>query len=125
MTGSAGQRRVPENFLAKLEVPLPPLAEQRRIAEVLDRAESLRAKRRSTITQLDYLTQSLFLDLFGNPAGNPRNWPVKTLDDLCRGITDIVTTTCRSQFKRVCRLSPPRTLSDDGRIAFENVKRIF
>ena len=32
MTGSAGQRRVPENFLAKLEIPLPPLAEQRRIA---------------------------------------------------------------------------------------------
>ena len=40
MTGSAGQRRVPENFLAKLEIPLPPLAEQRRIAQVLDRAEA-------------------------------------------------------------------------------------
>jgi type I restriction enzyme, S subunit len=42
MTGSAGQRRVPEHFLAGLEVPLPPLSEQRRIAEVLDRAEALR-----------------------------------------------------------------------------------
>jgi type I restriction enzyme S subunit len=47
MTGSAGQRRVPEHFLAGLEVPAPPLAEQRRIAEVLDRAEALRAKRRA------------------------------------------------------------------------------
>src|SRR5436190_8588829 len=70
MTGSAGQRRVPENFLAKLEIPLPPLPEQRRIAKVLDRAEALRAKRRAALAQLDSLTQSLFLDLFGDPFVN-------------------------------------------------------
>ena len=46
-----------------LKVPAPPLAEQRRIAEVLDRAEALRAKRRAALAQLDTLTQSLFLDL--------------------------------------------------------------
>lgn len=40
MTGSAGQRRVPENFLAGLTIPLPPLPEQRRIAEILDKADS-------------------------------------------------------------------------------------
>ena len=74
MTGSAGQRRVPENFLAKLEIPLPPLAEQRRIAEVLDRAEALRAKRRAALAQLDSLTQSLFLDLFGDPICNTKGW---------------------------------------------------
>ncbi len=51
-----------------LEIPLPPLAEQRRIAEVLDQAEALRAKRRDALAQLDSLTQSLFLDLFGDPA---------------------------------------------------------
>src|SRR6185295_543198 len=82
MTGSAGQRRVPENFLAKLEIPLPPLAEQRRIAEVLDRAEALRAKRRAALAQLDSLTQSLFLDLFGDPATNRKGWPITTLGDL-------------------------------------------
>ena len=54
--------------LKQLEVVLPPLAEQRRIAEVLDRAEALRAKRRAALAQLDSLTQSLFLDLFGDPA---------------------------------------------------------
>ena len=56
-------------------IPLPPLAEQRRIAEVLDRAEALRAKRRAALAQLDSLTQSLFLDLFGDPANNPKGWP--------------------------------------------------
>ncbi len=75
MTGSAGQRRVPKYFLERLEIPLPPLAEQRRIAEVLDRAEALRAKRRAALAQLDSLTQSLFLDLFGDPATNPKGFP--------------------------------------------------
>jgi type I restriction enzyme S subunit len=81
MTGSAGQRRVPENFLAKIEIPLPPLGEQRRIAEVLDRAEALRAKRRAALSQLDSLTQSIFLDLFGDAGENPKGWPVRTVTD--------------------------------------------
>jgi type I restriction enzyme S subunit len=68
MTGSAGQRRVPANFLSTFDIPLPPLLLQRRIAEVLDKAEALRAKRRAALAQLDSLTQSLFLDLFGDPA---------------------------------------------------------
>jgi type I restriction enzyme S subunit len=46
-----------------VQVPLPPMEEQRRIAEVLDRAEALRTKRRATLSQLDTLTQSIFLDL--------------------------------------------------------------
>ncbi len=90
MTGSAGQRRVPKHFLESLEIPLPPLAEQRRIAAVLDQAEALRAKRRHTLVQLDTLTQSLFLDLFGDPAINPRKWSVRKFADvgvLDRGIS--------------------------------------
>ncbi len=84
MTGSAGQRRVPENFLAKLEIPLPPLAEQRRIAEVLDRAEALRAKRRAALAQLDSLTQSLFLDLFGDTRKERTRWPTVPLEEIVR-----------------------------------------
>ena len=63
-----------------MQIPLPPLAEQRRIVEVLDRAEELRAKRRTTLAQLDSLTQSLFLDLFGDPISNPRKWPQDNLE---------------------------------------------
>ena len=62
-------------------LPVPPLVEQRRIAEVLDRAEALRVKRRAALAQLDSLTQSLFLDLFGDPATNPKGWPAITLGD--------------------------------------------
>ena len=69
----------------KLPLPLPPLAEQRRIAEVLDRAEALRAKRRAALAQLDSLTQSLFLDLFGDPVSNERKWPVRAVGDFVAG----------------------------------------
>ena len=54
--------------LKKLPIPLPPLSEQKRIAEILDRAEALRAKRRAALALLDELTQSIFLDMFGDPA---------------------------------------------------------
>ncbi len=57
--------------LKALSVPLPPLPEQRRIAEVLDRAEALRAKRRAALAQLDTLTQSIFLDMFGEELDAP------------------------------------------------------
>ena len=67
----------------RLPLPLPPLEEQRRIAEVLDRAEALRAKRRAALAQLDSLTQSLFLDLFGDPANNPKGWPMKPFGEVC------------------------------------------
>jgi len=65
-----------------IEIPLPPLAEQRRMAEVLDLAEALRAKRRAALAQLDSLTQSLFLDLFGDPATNPKGFPLRSLSEL-------------------------------------------
>lgn len=59
--------------LARFAFPLPPLAEQRRIAEVLDRAESLRTKRRATIAQIDALIQSLFFELIGSSESH--DWP--------------------------------------------------
>lgn len=62
--------------LDELKIPLPPLPEQKRIAEILDRAETLRAKRRAALAQLYTLTQSIFLDLFGEPK---KEWPINTI----------------------------------------------
>jgi type I restriction enzyme, S subunit len=69
-------------YLTDARIPLPPLAEQRRIAEVLDRAEALRVKRRAALAQLDSLPQSLFLDLFGDPVTNPKRWPIRRIGEL-------------------------------------------
>lgn len=79
MIGSAGQRRVPEHFLARLTIPLPSLPEQRRIAKILDKVDALRAKRRTGLAQLNTLTQSIFLDMFGEPATT--NWERVKLPD--------------------------------------------
>jgi len=65
-----------------VKIPFPPLPEQRRIAEILDKADALRAKRRAALAQLDSLTQSIFLDMFGDPATNPKGWPKASLEEL-------------------------------------------
>ena len=60
------------------ESPLPPLAEQKRIAGILDAADSLRAKRREALAQLDTFLQSTFLDMFGDPVKS--GWTMATVD---------------------------------------------
>ena len=81
-------KEVSKTVVARIEIPLPLLTEQRRIAEVLDRAEALRAKRRAALAQLDALTQSLFLDLFGDPASNPKKLRQVPLSEITTRITD-------------------------------------
>jgi type I restriction enzyme S subunit len=61
-------------ILKAFPVAVPPLGEQRRIAEVLDRAEALRVKRRSALAQLETLAKAIFLDLFGDPVANSKEW---------------------------------------------------
>lgn len=65
--------------IGSLEIPLPSLAEQRRIAAILDKADALRAKRREAIAKLDQLLQSVFLDMFGT-AGR---WPMVEIGAIC------------------------------------------
>jgi len=68
--------------LARYSFPLPPLPEQRRIAAILDQADSLRAKRREALAQLDNLTQSMFIEMFGDPRTNERNWEARSVGDV-------------------------------------------
>lgn len=75
-------------FLKESEIPLPPLAEQKRIAAILDAADALRAKRRESLEQLDTLLQSTFLEMFGDPVTNPMGWEIRNLSDTCEKITD-------------------------------------
>ena len=66
MTGSAGQKRVPADFLKRLKIPLPPIDEQRRIAGILDAADALRRRRREALAVLDTLPGAIFADMFGD-----------------------------------------------------------
>lgn len=73
---------VSDRIVCESKLPLPPLPEQRRIADILDKADALRAKRRAALAKLDTLTQSIFLDMFGDPATNPKGWRRSTLREL-------------------------------------------
>ena len=75
------RRRISRKNLGKVIIPLPPLAEQKRIAGILDAADALRAKRREALVQLDTLLQSTFLDMFGDPVTNPLGWEVRGLKE--------------------------------------------
>jgi type I restriction enzyme S subunit len=75
-------KQVNRDDIGVLRIDVPPLPEQQRIAEILDKADALRAKRRAALAQLDTLTQSIFLDMFGDPVLNPRRWPQDTLETL-------------------------------------------
>ena len=79
---------ISRGFVSKVHIPLPPLAEQKRIAGTLDAADALRAKRREALAQLDTLLQSTFLDMFGDPVTNPMGWEKPPLEDLCEKVID-------------------------------------
>ncbi|MEC6830367.1 restriction endonuclease subunit S [Photobacterium toruni] len=71
----------------ELEIPLPPLKEQQRIAAILDKADAIRQKRKQAIELADDFLRSVFLDMFGDPVTNPKGWEVKPLKDGISKIT--------------------------------------
>ena len=81
LAAGANINNLRNEHLDNLQIPLPPLAEQKRIAGILDAADALRAKRRDALAQLDTLLQSTFLDMFGDPVTNPMGWEVVRVGD--------------------------------------------
>ncbi|MEQ1188962.1 MULTISPECIES: restriction endonuclease subunit S [Acinetobacter] len=72
--GGAAQPNLSPKQLLLMEIPLPSLSEQRRIASILDKADELRQKRQQAIEKLDQLLQATFIDMFGDPVSNPKGW---------------------------------------------------
>ncbi len=68
--------------LEQMQMPLPPVPEQRRIADILDQADAIRRKRQETLRLSQEFLRSAFLDLFGDPVTNPKGWPEHALDDV-------------------------------------------
>lgn len=73
--------------LQNIEIPLPSLEEQRKIAAVLDKVSDLITKRRQQLEKLDLLVKARFVEMFGDPVINPKGWEKFTLGKRC----DIVT----------------------------------
>ena len=60
--------------ISNFKIPIPPLPQQKKIAAILDAADGYRQKTKALIAKYDELTQSLFLDMFGDPVTNPKGW---------------------------------------------------
>lgn len=82
------QKAINNSNFKKLSIPLPPLEEQKKIAAVLDAADAYRQKTKALIDKYDQLTQSLFLDMFGDPVINPMRWDEEPLSNSIDSIID-------------------------------------
>lgn len=74
--------RLSPKTLEEFQIPLPPLEEQKRIAAILDQADALRRLRQRAIDRLNTLGQAIFYEMFGDPATNPKSWPIVTIKEL-------------------------------------------
>ena len=85
ITSSNGvaQKNLSTEWLKTVEIPLPPIDTQRKIAAILDKAQELIDLRKAQIEKLDDFLRSVFLDMFGDPVTNPKGWVIKRLCELC------------------------------------------
>ncbi|HIK16468.1 MAG TPA: restriction endonuclease subunit S [Leptolyngbyaceae cyanobacterium M33_DOE_097] len=83
ITGSA-QPKLNADKLQSIKIPLPPIAEQKRIAAIAQKADRLRRTRRYTLELSDSYLRSVFLEMFGDPITNPRGWDISTIGELVK-----------------------------------------
>lgn len=84
----AAQKHVYAKDVQEIELPIPTVDEQQRIAAILDAADALRTKRRQAIEKVGNLAQSIFADMFGDPIRNEQDWEMRSLESVARGIFD-------------------------------------
>lgn len=94
---AVAQPNINSQQYGELPIPLPPLEEQRRITAILDHADALRAKRREALARLDELTQSIFIDMFGDSRTISTLWPAMSLKDAFTAIESGRSPTCHTR----------------------------
>lgn len=77
---------ITKSFLDKIIFPLPTLFEQKRIADLLDKVDVLRRKRKQSIQLLDDYLKSVFYDMFGDPVKNDKGWKIKLFGEIIKSI---------------------------------------
>lgn len=82
LVNGATRQKLTQADMRKMEIPLPPLDEQRKIAAVLDKVSDLIVKRRQQLDKLDLLVKSKFVEMFGDPIENPMHWKLHHLSKL-------------------------------------------
>lgn len=76
-------KAINKKTLSETEIPLPPIDEQRKIAAILDKVSDLIAKRRQQLDKLDEMVKARFVEMFGDPQNNEKNWKMRTFKEIC------------------------------------------
>jgi len=74
---------ISDRIIKESKIPLPPLPQQQKIANILDAADALRLNDKALLAKYDELTSALFLDMFGDPVSNPKGWEKIEMKKLC------------------------------------------
>ena len=82
LVNGATRQKLTQADMRKMEIPVPPLEEQCRIAALLDKVSDLIAKRRAQLDKLDLLVKARFVEMFGDPVSNEKNWTNVSLGDI-------------------------------------------
>jgi type I restriction enzyme S subunit len=82
------QPAITNGGIEKLEIPVPPLHDQIRIAHLLGKLEGLIAQRKQHLQKLDNLLKSVFLEMFGDPVVNEKAWGLSSIEALCEAVVD-------------------------------------
>ncbi|MCX9013590.1 MAG: restriction endonuclease subunit S [Candidatus Methanoperedens sp.] len=83
----AGLKHISKAYLQNIEIPLPPLPVQKKIADMLEKAEKLKMWRKEADKLTDEFLKSTFLEMFGDPVKNPMGWEIKKLREFGTVIT--------------------------------------
>ena len=78
--------RISRKNLEGIKIFLPEISKQKKIVEVLDKAQELIDKRKEQIEALDELVKSKFIEMFGDPVKNPMRWKVSFISELCENL---------------------------------------
>jgi type I restriction enzyme S subunit len=118
-THGSTMKHIIKKYFDAIEIPLPPLDEQKRIADVLDKASELIKKRKEQIRLMDRLAKSLFIEMFGDPVENPRGWDIKPFTTAA--IIDTNMTTDFEKYANYPHIGIESIERDSGRILNYNL----
>ena len=89
-------KNINTSIVKDIKIPLPPLVVQKQIAAMLEKADSLRTQCQQMEQELNSLAQSVFLDMFGDPVKNPKDFPMLPIEENCSVIVDCVNRTAKT-----------------------------
>jgi len=81
-----GLKHISKGYIGDLDIPIIDINEQKRLVKKLDQANYLFNKRKESIELLDEYLRTIFLDMFGDPVSNPKEWPIKTIEELVQNV---------------------------------------